>query len=932
MSETLIKPHEAGSSWKQPTGERHVFRLAPRQGHLLEMEDVHFHHNSAVVMPDHGDCLPDDHEAHADAGDHVSGLDVICAAYLHAHNHPDRKAMIAGHTDRSGGTSYNLELSRLRAKDVLHLLLGEKDPWVEIAEDKGKVEDVQQILTWVAVTRGWPCHPGKVDNQEGQKTTDAIKAFQTSWTEVKDYELKADGKVGPKTWGAFFELYLETIAEKLGTDLDGLQAYRDSLAFLDGHATAGCGEHHPISADRKENYKSPVDRRVEILFFDAGEEPPMECHPDEKTCAHKQCALYSNPHYTITPIPPEPHDVHMVMITSIDAVTFVPETEHVHIEYAIKGPIEEVEAVRLVAASVADPKKRVLERDLPGPWTPNGFVDWKGDVDAAPGCITVKGSPWRVWIELDNAAGATKRSNHYEVAVEVSRVELFVDAPPMAKVPKAHEAAVRKLGEVMPDPAWQNKLVFLDSPVFELAYPSENNDDTSFTEYEKLMKHGIAVPLFLRIHLRSRTGGEARSANATHGLRALWDLADADDDAFDVQLGFRKVHAKARTFLKKATAHKQAASEPPGRNAHRDVGGLRAKESERGGSEKRWTPLADAWGATAGSTRVWCATTACGKVDGADADTGVKFLSGRIGGDSHRIRALIDVKETLDTKDDAVLDAVPGTHRTERFRFVNWREIHARNVYKIGTPYVPTEGDFAGPLREAGVFLRVPAPEHHMDGKALWQTHYQLTVADMGSTSDFVKYACLDDPDRWPVKYRSFADYQAEVEKAPALDKFGLKMKVKNQADYIKWCDATAHDLRDATVKRFAPLPNHGITFFLFQGKGHHNLNTFYGGMAPTIAGATDRHRAVFLVFGEGSGSHVFPHEVCHTLFLSHAPGATNPDGSKLPADSEADAHVDPAVDPCLMSYTGAMDLCGCCQLKLAGWKPSKVKNDGTVG
>jgi len=88
--------------------------------------------------------------------------------------------------------------------------------------------------------------------------------------------------------------YLAAVAEELKTDVPGLETFRQALAFLQPGAPAvGCGEHHPIEGARRENYKSATDRRVELLFFDPGEEPELACHPGPGKCIPESCQLYN---------------------------------------------------------------------------------------------------------------------------------------------------------------------------------------------------------------------------------------------------------------------------------------------------------------------------------------------------------------------------------------------------------------------------------------------------------------------------------------------------------------------------------------------------------------------------------------------------------------------------------------------------------------
>jgi hypothetical protein len=95
----------------------------------------------------------------------------------------------------------------------------------------------------------------------------------------------------------------------LDTDDDGLSDLRKQLHFVDdAKKSVGCGECHPIEGARKDNYPSTANRRVELLFFDPGQEPKLDCHPSEKACQPSICELYDPVCYKFQRIPPEAHD------------------------------------------------------------------------------------------------------------------------------------------------------------------------------------------------------------------------------------------------------------------------------------------------------------------------------------------------------------------------------------------------------------------------------------------------------------------------------------------------------------------------------------------------------------------------------------------------------------------------------------------------
>jgi hypothetical protein len=327
------------------TDTKHTITVSRFVGQILEMEDLNFHLDSAVMLPDPA-C---DEDPATDPQDRITGLAVLRACYKYAADNPDEQIVIAGHADASGNSAeYNFTLSGLRADNVRCALDGDRAGWVKIANGKHKVEDYQQILLWASHTFGWNCNPGQVDGVAGEKTSAALSGFQKRYNHEFSKAITVDGAVGPQTWGAFFDLYMRELAELMDTDDDGLASARRSLVFVDdGHRIVGCGASHPIEqvtaiavrpapgtpvganavttgpttgapgasttapgaigspppdAPLSGGFRSVQNRRVEILFFEPGHEPQFPCHPDAKTCIPGTCEIYRGA-FTLTHIP-----------------------------------------------------------------------------------------------------------------------------------------------------------------------------------------------------------------------------------------------------------------------------------------------------------------------------------------------------------------------------------------------------------------------------------------------------------------------------------------------------------------------------------------------------------------------------------------------------------------------------------------------------
>jgi hypothetical protein len=306
MADLELRLRDLTAPVEVPTGQVNRLIVTPFGGGLLEMEDLNFHFDSAVLLPDQS----------SDAGttaeqDRVSGIEVLAVCLEQAELRTDELLLLAGHTDKVGDAGYNVALSQLRAENVLHALLGNRGEWVSISEKKFQVEDYQQILKWAAQTFGFDSDPGKVDGIAGSQTFVALKTFQAQFNERFEKSIAVNGVIGSETWGAFFDLYMQSLADTLDTDQDGLSALRANLHFLDeGKRAVGCGFNHPVDSTRltpgngdpsegsaPAGFRSAKDRRVELLFFSPDDTPKLDCHPGAGKCNPAVCEIYQSHHF-----------------------------------------------------------------------------------------------------------------------------------------------------------------------------------------------------------------------------------------------------------------------------------------------------------------------------------------------------------------------------------------------------------------------------------------------------------------------------------------------------------------------------------------------------------------------------------------------------------------------------------------------------------
>lgn len=292
------------------TGKQFRISLSgPGTVNVIEVEDVLFRHDSAVMLPEAYEDTPG--EAQSPDQERITGLDVIRTAFLRAREFPTQQLLIAGHTDTTGKHKYNVTLSEKRGHSVLHIMLGNRDEWAAISDKQHKDKDIQQILTWV--NREYPamdCDPEGIDGIIGSKTRQAIRNFQTNFEPQFGRRIGIDGVVGPETWGAFFDVYQRKLATMLGTNEAGLPQFRNALHWVDsGRKAVGCGESWPIEAADQDEYRSRINRRVEMLFFDENEIPPLDCHPQPGKCDKTLCRLYGQGLYNRVHLPVH-HHVH----------------------------------------------------------------------------------------------------------------------------------------------------------------------------------------------------------------------------------------------------------------------------------------------------------------------------------------------------------------------------------------------------------------------------------------------------------------------------------------------------------------------------------------------------------------------------------------------------------------------------------------------
>lgn len=249
-----------------PTENRFTALIERKPIDVVEIEDVNFHFNSAVLLP-----APPGEGPQSPSQSRVTGLSVIAVAILHAEATPGPKLLIAGHTDSVGSAGANRGLSQRRADNVHAYLQGDAARWSQGCAHH-MVEDYQLILRWIADEHGIDCSPGLVDGIAGPNTRRALNDFRAEFNRNHAGSLPTSGAIAPADWEAFFKFYDLSLADLLEVEPDSLASKRSAIVFMEP-ATLACGEDFPVDKVGYDNVRSEINRRVELLFIDDAAAP-----------------------------------------------------------------------------------------------------------------------------------------------------------------------------------------------------------------------------------------------------------------------------------------------------------------------------------------------------------------------------------------------------------------------------------------------------------------------------------------------------------------------------------------------------------------------------------------------------------------------------------------------------------------------------------
>jgi hypothetical protein len=270
-----------------PAGKPQRVTVTGGEPFFAELQEALFHHNSSAMLPSIFAASEDE-----DDRDRLA-LSLVAQSLQFLQQFPGKKFVVAGHTDTTGADQYNDKLAKSRADCAAAALTGDRELFKSAAfgphlTSKAQRLQVQKpdhlvLLEWAYREFGWPCRP---QDNFGDYVA-AVREFQRSYNRdgragsAVAPDLTVDGDWGILTWGAVFDCYELEVARHLVIPVSQLAGLRGQIGVA-GRAllpdpAVGCGEHCPIEAAGQDNFRSQANKRVEILFFDDGDAPVIDC-------------------------------------------------------------------------------------------------------------------------------------------------------------------------------------------------------------------------------------------------------------------------------------------------------------------------------------------------------------------------------------------------------------------------------------------------------------------------------------------------------------------------------------------------------------------------------------------------------------------------------------------------------------------------------
>jgi outer membrane protein OmpA-like peptidoglycan-associated protein len=310
-----------------------------------------------------------------------AGLETLAGIAEEIIGEEDRKAMVFGHTDKSGPAQLNKELSERRAKAIYALFAQDDAAWEELwmgskdgpnwKEKWGPYETKHMLNTLGVCDRD--DNPLAENDLLDQAYGQAVKRFQRG-----DYPDKPDeqdplpetGKLDKATRKQLFLAYAKTVSRK--------PVPKDKLSKVGSAPYMGCGLFNPLSV----TVKDAESRRTVVFVYDVAAEPqnlpcklrdmgpcksncgPAPTQPDPDGKPPYRCAIYKK---VAASCPCNggadlSHDLVVRLPFTLDIVN---SFNHVLVVESDDGTIKRTATLKSDARAVNDDESEVYFPDLP---------------------------------------------------------------------------------------------------------------------------------------------------------------------------------------------------------------------------------------------------------------------------------------------------------------------------------------------------------------------------------------------------------------------------------------------------------------------------------------------------------------------------------------------------------------------------------------
>jgi hypothetical protein len=277
-------------------GRTHELVVERKPAFVYNLQGLAFSPDSAVTLPDvgAGGVAPGSGAAAGGPSllqveQRADGLMLLRNLLADTSGVTGKSGVVVGHTDARVPGAPGIQLSERRAENVYRLLAGEREAWAASCLPFVDL-DWQRILAWIARRFGLPCHPGPLDGSTPGTAMHALGRFREVYNRDHGGSLVIDGPIGVAEFEAFYDFYDAWLARMLEVEPAGLSGLRAGLTWL-SPAFLGAGNWFPGQLPRGADRYAPLDRRVELVFFEAGDAPDLSLLPPA-------LEVYDGRHYT----------------------------------------------------------------------------------------------------------------------------------------------------------------------------------------------------------------------------------------------------------------------------------------------------------------------------------------------------------------------------------------------------------------------------------------------------------------------------------------------------------------------------------------------------------------------------------------------------------------------------------------------------------